>query len=108
MTTIFSKYFQIPNTIIALISSAFGAVSKLLYVKLFFLLETLDWNETVPIFQIIVSTTFMLYVARTFDMFTESNNVAARCILSAIVDQNEVGEHSVASLLTCNFLINFV
>lgn len=34
----------------------------------------------------------MLYVARTFDMFTETSNVANRCILSAIVDQNEIGK----------------
>ncbi|KAG4076792.1 hypothetical protein HA402_009138 [Bradysia odoriphaga] len=71
MTTVFSKYFHFADVVIGLISSSFSSVAKLIYIT--------------------VSTTFMLYVGRSFDLFLASSNVANRCILSTVVDQHEIG-----------------
>lgn len=42
-------------------------------------------------FQITVTTTFMLYVAKTFDMFGGVKNLVIRSVVSAVVDNNEIG-----------------
>jgi len=71
MTTVFSKYLKMADTIIGLIASVFSAIAKLICIT--------------------VSTTVMLYVARSFDMFSGVNNVANRSIVSIVVNKNEIG-----------------
>ncbi|KAJ6646334.1 Thymic stromal cotransporter like [Pseudolycoriella hygida] len=70
MTTVFKKCFDIHDAVIGLISSVFSTVSKFLC--------------------ILVSTTFMLYVARSLDMFKWACDITNRSILTTIIDSNEI------------------
>ncbi|XP_037040466.1 uncharacterized protein LOC119077377 isoform X2 [Bradysia coprophila] len=72
MLTVMSKYFKVNDAILAIISSSFTAVSKLVCIT--------------------VTTTFMLYVAKTIDIFYGIPSLTVRSIVSTVVDNTEIGK----------------
>ncbi|KAG4076785.1 hypothetical protein HA402_009131 [Bradysia odoriphaga] len=72
MIAVMSKIFKISDTMLALISSSFSAVSKFVCIT--------------------VTTTFMLYVAKTLDMFGGIRSLVVRSIISTVVDNKEIGQ----------------
>ncbi|KAJ6643888.1 Proton-coupled folate transporter [Pseudolycoriella hygida] len=72
MLVVMSKYLKMSDTILAIISSSFTALSKLICIT--------------------VTTTFMLYVAKTFDIFYGIPSLTVRSIVSTVVDNTEIGK----------------
>ncbi|KAG4068207.1 hypothetical protein HA402_008848 [Bradysia odoriphaga] len=80
MIAVMGKYLKISDTMLALISTSFSAISKFVCIT--------------------VTTTFMLYVARTLDMFGGLRSLVAMSVISTVVDSTEIGKiYSVVGVL---------